>query len=443
MWLFIPTASASSPCVPASACSTKGCGPDSLSSAEPVALWVTVNGTPSRRPASWPGWKNRPWSQRLFRMIWQTLIGGGAAASIGSWLASLASHGATPASKRGRATSAGSGRLSIGSDWTFDRATGCWKTCQGSFLAEGLPPSSPILPRAGGMRSGSIYRRPAWEPATCGNGFSSWPTIRSHEVGGWQEKDGRTFLTLGGAIQLWPTPNTAPEAPNGGLNRGNGEYRKRDSSQCLGELASLWSTPAASDDKRGTSPYSEAELNRERGCPMTLAKDVSLWTTPNAMAGGSVSRGGDRIDDPLLAGQAAMWATPMRSDDGDKVTAASKIGLIPQVAQWATPASRDYRSPNATSFQERSESTKGEQLVNQVEHHFLPPDQKQTGGRSRKCSTRRLNPAFVCWLMGMPWYWTRPEPINSAAPATASWRCALARHLSSLCDGPASSPREI
>ena len=25
----------------------------------------------------------------------------------------------------------------------------------------------------------------------------------------------------------------------------------------------------------------------------------------------------------------------------------------------------------------------------------------------------RLYPVFVCWLMGMPWYWTHPEPINS------------------------------
>ncbi len=35
---------------------------------------------------------------------------------------------------------------------------------------------------------------------------------------------------------------------------------------------------------------------------------------------------------------------------------------------WATPASRDYRHANSRSFQERSNSKKGEQLCNQVVH---------------------------------------------------------------------------
>jgi len=111
--------------------------------------------------------------------------------------------------------------------------------------------------------------------------------------------------------------------------------------------------------------------------------------------------------------------------------------------QWATPANRDYRTPNATSFQERSESTKGEQLVNQIEHNFLPPDQKQTGDESRKCSTRRLNPAFVCWLMGVPWFWTRAEPINSAAAEMDAYRCKLRSLLSSLCGERESSARAM
>jgi hypothetical protein len=240
--------------------------------------------------------------------------------------------------------------------------------------------------------------------------------------------------------------------PNSGTNRGAdyGGDRRRLTPSGLGPAIKSWSTPSASDDRRGTSPYSEAEINRPEGAPMTLAKDVAMWPSPRsedsescgnhpnaqdslmgttkqwptpygvtgnhgpdwarpqAGNGGSVSRGGDRIDEPLLAGQANQWATPM---------------------------GRDYRSPNAESYQDRSESTKGEQLVNQVEHHFLPQDQRQTGDESRKCSTRRLNPTFVCWLMGVPWFWTRAEPINSAAAETAAFRSLLLSHLSSLCGG--------
>jgi hypothetical protein len=40
----------------------------------------------------------------------------------------------------------------------------------------------------------------------------------------------------------------------------------------------------------------------------------------------------------------------------------------------------------------------------------------------------RLNPAFVSWLMGYPWYWMRATPTNFAARETQLWL----RRLSSL-----------
>jgi len=46
---------------------------------------------------------------------------------------------------------------------------------------------------------------------------------------------------------------------------------------------------------------------------------------------------------------------------------------------------------------------------------------------------RRLNPAFVCWLMGWPWWWTRAAPISCAAQEMAWWRFRLLQCLSSLC----------
>jgi hypothetical protein len=49
--------------------------------------------------------------------------------------------------------------------------------------------------------------------------------------------------------------------------------------------------------------------------------------------------------------------------------------LEDQLATWPTPASRDYRSPNLKSYQDRGGQMKGEQLQNFVEHYFLlaPP----------------------------------------------------------------------
>jgi hypothetical protein len=64
-------------------------------------------------------------------------------------------------------------------------------------------------------------------------------------------------------------------------------------------------------------------------------------------------------------------------------------------AVFPTPAARDYRHPNAKSFEERGGGKKGEQLPNSV------------GGP--------LNPTFVEWLMGWPLGWTA-----AAAPTESS-----------------------
>jgi hypothetical protein len=69
------------------------------------------------------------------------------------------------------------------------------------------------------------------------------------------------------------------------------------------------------------------------------------------------------------------------------------IGLHDQVntpSMWPTPASRDYRYPNASPYSMRGGGTKGEQLPNAV------------GGA--------LNPTWVEWLLGFPLGWTALEP---------------------------------
>jgi DNA (cytosine-5)-methyltransferase 1 len=97
------------------------------------------------------------------------------------------------------------------------------------------------------------------------------------------------------------------------------------------------------------------------------------------------SRGGDRKDEP---------------------------GLDQQARFFPTPAARDYRTPNKRTYQERSETKKGEQLQNFVEHRFLsslPVPAIQDGppfSESVPISRRRLNPRFVEWLMGFPIGWT-------------------------------------
>lgn len=251
-----------------------------------------------------------------------------------------------------------------------------------------------------------------------------WPSPRSEDSESCGNHPGATD-SLTGAISLWATPrnNTGPSPPT-------------DKHSSLDGEAAAWSTPAASDGQRGTSPYSEAEINRAQGKPMTLAKDVAAWGTP---------LGSYRAADPCpvdhgiqLANQVDLWATPMAADDGNKVTPATRMGLLPQVAAWPTPNSRDHKGTDLPS------RNGGASLSHATETGVFTHSSPQvpvisTGGvelSPTALSTserRRLNPAFVCWLQGWPWWWTRAEPINFAAEEMALWRRRQRSLLLSLC----------
>ena len=161
---------------------------------------------------------------------------------------------------------------------------------------------------------------------------------------------------------------------------------------------------------RWGSMRSGESLARQTLVPITDANESGSWPTPTAMdseqAGGlgciaSGKRG-------LSLHQAAkLIPTPTAGDaksSGSRNTANSNAhpgtSLTDSVRedggtgrQWPTPASRDYRHPNAISYQERSGTTKGEQLPNAV------------GGA--------LNPTWVEWLMAWPLGWTDLKPLET------------------------------
>lgn len=45
---------------------------------------------------------------------------------------------------------------------------------------------------------------------------------------------------------------------------------------------------------------------------------------------------------------------------------------------------------------------------------------------------QRLNPAFVAWLMGLPWWWMHSGVNNSAQAEMAQYRSRLQQRLSHL-----------
>lgn len=482
MWLIPST---SCPSAPGSDGSTLESAPPLNTSDSNTGFWVTSSGTPTLRPASWRGWKTRAWSQRLFGAATSKTWTEAACAVglISSSPASPASRGRRRARKKGQTIPVGSGRLSFGSLCVWNPELASWKMCQVSFLEEDSNTSSPTLPKQGSMRSGAI----------CGQPLLALRTAESES-------------------SSWPTPNTMPEAPNGGLNRGNGEMRARTTTQCLGELAEQWPTPTAGLVNDGESPKTW-ELRREKlrekgingngcGTPLTIAaqtwpspkasegrsttsseeakeagfrsltEETELWATPRSHEVGGWQRDPHGNVMLTVTGQAEAWPTPTAQDcEQAGSDNAAHFTLNNAATTWATPAATDDRRGN-TGYTEKQKNrpdgapkilnhqvsewspTEEDRLrwaqnneamdacgffpgPNQTSSHQVPSN-TPNGDESLQASPisrRRLNPAFVCLLMGAPWWWTRAEPINFAAQEMAVFRSKVQQRLSSLCGG--------
>ena len=123
----------------------------------------------------------------------------------------------------------------------YDPDSHSLKTAQCSLVADSMS-SSPILPRSGTMRNGRLYPRP------------------------------RLALPTGGRESgYWPTPTTAPDAPNKGANRKCGP---NSLTTCARNGSPLWQTPVADDAINRTN----GKIN-SRGEPK-LSAQVKMWPTP-------------------------------------------------------------------------------------------------------------------------------------------------------------------
>ena len=396
MWLYIPSNSA-----PASECLAKACAPHASYSASSTVQFATWSGKPLQ-PRSLPGlWKREPLIRRLSGL---TCLPSTAQRGADAWISSLrASRARTSASPAAAPASMASAPACSSTSSTLPtlarREASFWRTSQPSLLPPPplwtkpkalsknapLPASWENWPTAGGTQSGSLFLRPTWAPATGAHGGSASP-----------------------GAGKWDTPDTMPEAPNSGSNRRTQPAGLGNQARAV--MSQQWPTPNAHDGRRPG-----ADLKSTQGG--NLNRDAVMWMTPSV----SNSQGNEYTRD---RGQPGM----------------ERLTLTGQAQQWPTPASRDYRKPNSQSLQERGQGSKGEQLPNFVEHHFSPPVLSTIDGRPLSPTDRtlplRLNPAFACWLMGWPIWWTNPALTNCARLEMALYRCRLQWHLSSLCGVP-------
>lgn len=134
------------------------------------------------------------------------------------------------------------------------------------------------------------------------------------------------------------------------------------------------------------------------------------------------------------------WPTPQARDvkspdmEGSgnyerKVENGWTIDLNSAAANWPTPNACDGSKASQISHQGACLTRSAE-----VGFHFFPPDPPTSthGGRSPSGSTRRLNPDFVDWLMGLPPGWTDYAPLE-----TESYLCKVRSLLRSCLGGHA------
>ena len=243
-----------------------------------------------------------------------------------------------------------------------------------------------------------FYQQRASGRRTSGKGCGGWPTARAEDSESTGAHRGSPdTLTSAAQVSGWPTPRL----PGGGMT-------SADHSDLPGVAALTgWPTPNSANADRGGFATEEGLRERmESGHQKNLQEVVGIagWCTPNAMDGGQTSRGGDRIGEPLLAGQA-------------------------QAAGWATPQARDHFPPHSEEYvaEKRDQGHGMRNLSDEALTGATPGSPAQTGPRGV------LNPQFPLWLMGYPEAWA------TCAPGHQGWET-VQEAFSRRPDGSAKEP---
>lgn len=203
------------------------------------------------------------------------------------------------------------------------------------------------------------------------------------------------------------------------------------------------SLPFSQTWPRWGSVWSGECYQRPAWVPRTAASESSSWPTCRSSDG---NKGGPNSRDSSgslhLTSSAAQWQTPKANDSEKRGDIANdpRKGVVAQAMNWPTPASRDAKGANSELHCTETGGGRKhmDQLANFVAHsspQALPTPDGPPSSNDGPTSPPRLNPAFVFWLMGMPFWWGSPDPISFAQQEMASWRCALRQRLSALCDG--------
>lgn len=223
------------------------------------------------------------------------------------------------------------------------------KTSRGTLLDNSQPSSRFWSDWATALRS-EYSARPKPGTQWAGSGCSSWPTPRIAR-GGYTRDNGdptKQRPTLEGLAEVWrwPTPTTAPDAPNANSNQKQGFTSLGEAAE---QTTDAWMTPNVPNGGRRTAGFAtmrgRTAYHAGRKVQLDLEEQTRRWQTPATDS--FRSRGGDRKDEMGLDRQARTWSTP-RASDGEKGSINQSFGaggvpLASQAAHWRTPQAGDSK----------------------------------------------------------------------------------------------------
>ena len=154
-------------------------------------------------------------------------------------------------------------------------------------------------------------------------------------------------------------------------------------------------------------------LRRRKLARRIAESGSSRWPTAKAETGDyCYSRGDHRRPVLNLEGAAKRWATPNSHDGrrpGHEQDSTQGGNLKRDAERWATHSSRDWKDTAGMAATGINPDGSMRKRNDQLGRQAL----QATGPASKKGSGRRLNPAFVCWLMNFPEGWVDFAPLDS------------------------------
>lgn len=231
------------------------------------------------------------------------------------------------------------------------------------------------------------------------------------------------------SAETWPTPRSGENGSDSGSKR----RLEQGANPGLKDMARQWPTPIL-PNKRGTTSHYSGDQKAGRD----LKTEAQNWPTPDAQLMNDGEEpdhfearqaklkasgiNGNGAGTPL-AMKVKQWTTPQAHDvtqRGSGQQPCSKAGnacLARDAAQWGTPTSRDWKDGSCEDANVPTNGLLGRESARFYPHGHQDPETSRNGGESSK-STRRLNPRFVEWLMGLPTGWTDCDYAEMASSRT-------------------------